>query len=210
MKKIIFIIFISIFAFACSDKKKEEAPDVLHVNELIEKANKINEDFKTSESKFEARKAAGDTIAMDWEKLNQLIPDLDGYERTEPKGMLLTMDNSSYSNTRVTFKKGYIEVDVSLYDYNMAITMFSAVTTWRNVGFNHEDENGYQKVTELKDVPDSWIFEEWNKKNMRGTVTVSLNDRYFLQVGANDQKNSEFVKSIAMEVIKNGKRVFSK
>ncbi|OGU60109.1 MAG: hypothetical protein A2X64_01080 [Ignavibacteria bacterium GWF2_33_9] len=205
----LYIFLISIIFISCS-KKENEPEDFLKVNELMEKAEQINEDFKSAEDKFEARKAAGDTLAIEWMKLYELIPDVDGFTRSEPKGMMFSMENLAYSNATATFQKDNLEIEVSLYDYNQVVSLFAAATAWKNVGFNVEDENGYQKVSQLKEITDSWIFEEWRKNNKRATVTISLNDRFFLQVSANDQPGTEFVKSIAMKVINKGKSIFNK
>ena len=212
MKKIFAILFVTLLTLSvgCGDKKEEEKVDLYNINDAVEKGEKISKEIENTEAKIEARKKAGDTIAVAWEKLNSLIPDISGFNRSAPQGMKLDFDGSSYSNATATFTSGNLEIEVSLYDYNAAVSLFAGVTAWKSIGVSVQSSDGYQKVSKFDQIKDSWMFEEYNNSGKRATVTVSLNDRYWMQVSANEQSNTEFVKQIALNVAKSGIGLFNK
>lgn len=212
MKKI-FVLMLTVsllFSMGCGGKKEGKQLEDLNIGDLVEKGAQISKDISNSEKKLEQRKKRGDTIATDWQKLNELIPDIPGYTRSKPDGMKMTFDNTSYSNVSMNFSNNSSSIDVNLFDYNCAVSLLAGVSAWKSSGLSIETSEGYQKVTKFNDVADSWIFEEYNSQDKRATVTLSLNDRYYLQVAANDQPNTDFVKKIAANIANNGKSLFSR
>lgn len=212
MKGIFLLLFVFSFLFftGCGGNNEEEKIDVYDIENLVEKGEKINKDINDAEKKLEERRKKGDTIVVPWEKLNEIIPSIEGYVRSEPQGMLLTFDNQSYSSATATFKKNNSEIEISLYDYNAVVSLFTSVTAWKSIGLSVESSDGYQKVNKFDIIKDSWIYEEYNKSGKRAVASVSLNDRFWLQVAADDQENTEFVKQIAKDVANNGKSLFNK
>jgi hypothetical protein len=212
MKKLTVFLFsaILLFAIGCGGKKDDEKIDIYDIDKIVEKGEQMSKEMNAAEAKLEARRKKGDTLAIAWEKLNEIIPDISGFTRSEPQGMNLTFDNASYSNATANFTKDNLSVEVSVYDYNVVVSLFAGVTAWRTLGMSVQSSDGYQKVTKFDEIKDSWMFEEYNKSGKRATVTVGLNDRYWMQVSANEQSSTDFVKQIAIDVARSGKSLFNK
>jgi hypothetical protein len=212
MKKLnaIMVLFLLVFAIGCGGKKEDEKLDIFDIKDVVEKGEEISKNLENAEAKLEDRIKSGDTIAVDWQRLNAAIPDILGYTRSEPQGSRMTFDNQSYSTATANFKNGNVEIEVTLFDYNCATSLLAAVSTWRTLGLSVESSDGLQKVTKFDGIRDSWMFEEYNKPSKRATLTISMNDRYWLQVAANEQENTNLVKTIASNVARTGKELFNK
>jgi hypothetical protein len=213
MKIILVLLFtILLVSFnSCNNSKEEEKLDEISYDDVLAKGEKLNSEISKIEQKINKRKASGDTIAKDWKELKKLIPDIPGYNREEPNGNTLFVDNASYSTLSIQFSKDKNNtIDIDLFDYNIAINLMFSVSAWRSQDTTIERNNIYQKIYKFKDIPDSWFYEEYNKEEKIATCAISLNDRYYLTVSGTEQENIDFVKSIALSIINNGKSVFSK
>jgi hypothetical protein len=213
MKIILVLLFtILLVSFnSCNNSKEEEKLDEISYDDVLAKGEKLNSEISKIEQKINKRKASGDTIAKDWKELKKLIPDIPGYNREEPNGNTLFVDNTSYSTLSIQFSKDKNNtIDIDLFDYNIAINLMFSVSAWRSQDTTIERNNIYQKIYKFKDIPDSWFYEEYNKEEKIATCAISLNDRYYLTVSGTEQENIDFVKSIALSIINNGKSVFSK
>lgn len=213
MNKTFLLLFLISFLFftSCNNKKDDEKLDEISYDEVLEKGEKLNNEISKVEHKIEERIKSGDTIAKDWQLLDKLIPNIPGYTREEPNGATLSADSSTYSTISIQFTKNKNNtIDVDLFDYNTAINLMLSVSAWRSQNIIIDKKNIYQKIEPFKDIPDSWIYEEYNKEERIATCAISLNDRYYLTVSGTEQENIDFIKSIALSIVKNGKTIFSK
>jgi len=214
MKKIVFIIFISLciqfFITGCG-KKEEEKLDEISIDEIVEKGQKVDKQMQVVEAKIEQRKKRGDTIATDYNILLSFIPDIAGWQAEKPEGSNLTVSGSKYSLASKSFKdaKGN-EITIELYDYNTSLGMLTSSTMWKNFGLESDNNERYQKVSKFDDIKDSWIYEEINKVDKITNVNYSLNDRYLLSVTVEGQTDLNYAHNLAKQVIEKGKAYFNK
>lgn len=206
MKKIIVVISASVFAFgliSCGggkDEKIEEETVKQPANPLEALANMGNEMEKgndAAQAKIKERRAKGDTLAMPYAELTKYLPEkIDGYKREEPDGATINMPGASYSSAEVVFKNDNGDrIKVQLLDYNAAYQMYSSVTALWAMGMSVDTPE--QKAGGIKFEGDIGGWEEYGKKNQKAQITLGIGYRFWLQIEADNQENTEFVKSIA-------------
>jgi hypothetical protein len=196
-------ISISLLAGACKSKAKKENP-IESLADIKTFSEKVNEETAASNSKMEARKAKGDTLAMPYKDLQAYLPEISGYAKEGgPKGSQLNMPGmGSWSQAEQNYKNGDKAIKVEIVDYNGAYGAFTGVTAIYAMGFSQEDDDKKQGSADLgmKDVA---AYETIYKKEQRGEIAVIAGGRFFIQLrseGSNDpQVLHAAAKSIKLE-----------
>lgn len=166
---------------------------------LMKMGKEMEKSAKAAQDKQAERRAKGDTLAMPYAELQKYLPVIEGYKMEEPDGGSVNMNGMSYSNAEGRYKndKGKT-IKVSIIDYNQAYSMYSAATAMWAMGMTidtpKEKANGFK----IDDNTGGW--EVYQKKNKQATVTLGIGDRFWVNVEAEDQENTEFVKEIAKKI----------
>jgi TPR repeat protein len=204
MKKYLIValpLSISMFIAACGGKadeaKEEEKPDN-PLEALEEYAEESQQAQSDAEKKIAERKAKGDTLAMPYEDLMKYLPEkIDGYTKGEPDGASINIPGSSYStaNADYTNDKGE-RVKVTIVDYNQAYAMYSGLTAmW---AFSVDTPEEKSQGVKIDDKIAGW--EQFRKKSGDAVITLGVGYRFWVQVEADNQKDTEWVKSVAKSI----------
>ncbi len=204
MKKHLLItlpLSLSMFFVACggkADEVKEEEKANNPLEALENYAEESQQAQGDAEKKIAERKAKGDTLAMPYEDLMKYLPeDIDGYKKGEPDGASINMPGSSYStaNADYTNDKGE-RVKVTIVDYNQAYAMYSGLTAmW---AFSVDTPEEKSQGVKIDDKVAGW--EQFKKKSGDAVITLGVGYRFWVQVEADNQKDTEWVKSVAKSI----------
>ncbi len=202
MKKLIYqsiVIAFVLSGISCggnSNEMKEEKP-----KNTVEAITQIGEQMKKGSSdantKMKERKAKGDTLAMNYKELQKYLPlSIDGYKTGEPNGTSINMQGMSYSSAEATFKKDNGDhIKVTIIDYNAAYGIYTAATAMWAIGMNVETPE--EKVSGIKMDNEIGGWETFKKKRKDATVTLGVGYRFWVNIEANNQESTDFIKSVA-------------
>lgn len=199
---LLFAIVFAIFISGCG-KKAEEVKDAIELAQKApEMANKMQANMEAGKAKLADRKKRGDTLALNYKKLQEYLPSsISGYEAEEPSGESVNAGGFSYSYAERKYKKAGTNGDdnyvtIKLVDYNQFYEGYNALTAVWAQGITVENDQTIEKTfsTNISDVAG---YERFGKKDKNAQVTYGVGFRFFLEVQANNQSGTDFVKKVA-------------
>lgn len=202
----IFIVFIALaftIAITGCGKKAEEVKDAMELAQKApEIANKMQANMEAGKARLEERRKKGDTLALSYKKLQEYLPaSIPGFEAEEPTGETVNISGFSYSYAERRFKKPGTDgeesyVLVKLVDYNQYYEGYNILTAVWAGGLSVENDQTMEKTfnTSIATVAG---YERFEKKNKVAQVSYGVGFRFFLQVDANHQSGTDYVKKIA-------------
>ncbi|MEW6469233.1 MAG: hypothetical protein AB1458_09925 [Bacteroidota bacterium] len=182
-----------------SAPKEEEKPD-----NPLEALQKVGEEMKggtdEAQQKMEERRKKGDTLVMKYEELMKFLPsEVSGYKRGEPDGASVNAMGSSFSNAEVRFEKENGDyVKVVIVDYNQAYSLYSSAAMAWTMGFSVDSPEEKANSVKLDNNIAGW--EVYKKKSKDANITLGAGYRFWINVEANNQADTEFVKSVAKSI----------
>ncbi|MCX6154246.1 MAG: hypothetical protein NT007_08805 [Candidatus Kapabacteria bacterium] len=198
MKKFITLfVVVAMFAFAaCGEKVKEMKDAADNLQKIAEAGKNIGEKEKVAEAKLAERKKRGDTVAMPFKDLQKFLPtSIAGYTAQEPRGESVTMPEASISHSEIDFDNNGTNLKIELWDYNHAEQALNALTFW-SAGISVENQDGFQRTMKTG-MDNVFAYETFEKASKRASIFYAISYRFLLQVSAENQDNTEFVKKVA-------------
>lgn len=184
------IVWIGIL-LSCHDKVRSKETS----GQPISKQEKLS-------LRVQGRKAKGDTLAMPYKELAQFMPtNIAGYKPLgEPAGQAMTMQGVSYSSYEQIFENASRTVlRIQLTDYNASEALLNIATLPLSEGFEVENSRILARKWPV-DWKDTTGYEEFQKEDKEAKVTLRVADRFLIQISADHQKNTDFVKTIAQSM----------
>lgn len=192
-------------SLASCDKVQEARNQASAVAALSKTAVALEETAKEMESKTEARRAKGDTLAVPYKDLQGYLPtEVAGYQKAgDPEGSMMNMTGMSYSTCSQTYKEGAGDnaktLKVTIMDYNGAAAMYAGATAVLGSGFSMEDDQ--QRIQGLDlGLKDVKALENFQKKDHKASVTAGVSNRFFVSVEADQQDNTDVVKEAVRQI----------
>jgi len=181
-----------------AEEKKEIDPEKNPLGAMMNMAKEMEENAK----KQEERMAKGDTSikAIPYEELYKYLPEnIDGYKKGEPTGGTMTMQGLSYSYAEVIFKNDNgDDIKIGLIDYSAAYSLYSMAAAMWGLGMTIDTPEEKAKSINMSDKVRGW--ESFQKKDKSASVFLGVGSRFMLNVEADKQEDTEFVKALAGKV----------
>ena len=173
MKKPLLSLFLGLFLLSCG--KVRDAANA------AEGLKNYAEGIKESTSKFEERKAKGDTVSIPYTDLQKLLPSsVSGYAKEgEPGGETVNMTGMSYSSASQVYKNGEAEITINIMDYNASYAAFGAATAMFSTGFSVDNDDEHLGAIDLG-VSGVKAWEDIKKKEKRSSIMAGVNDRFLV------------------------------
>ena len=202
MKKLLLItLSIAMLAAACKGKSSKKDSPIESLGDLKDYANKVEKETNASTSKWEERRAKGDTLAMPYADLEAYLPDISGYDKDGgPKGSQTAIPGmGSWSQAAQEYKTGDKQIKVEIMDYNAAFQAFSAATAMFKMGYSMEDDSKKQGSVDLgtKDVV---AYQTIYKNDPRGELTLIAGDRFLIQIESRGSNDPQLLSSVAKSI----------
>lgn len=194
---------LTLSLISCGGGKEEKEEEVSvsknPLEALVNAGEAMEKSANAGEAKMKERRAKGDTLAMPYAELQKFLPKIDGYTiEGDPNGATVNMGAVSYSSSEAKYKKGENWVKVSIIDYNQAYAMYSAATAMWAMGMSVDTPD--EKAGGIKFGDDVGGWEVFQKKNKKAAVTLGVGSRFWVNIEADNQENTEFVKSVAKSI----------
>jgi hypothetical protein len=204
MKRLLFFLALpaGIVAMdACSENVQEAKNAYGAISNLETIAQNVEQSTALAAKKREERIKRGDTLALNYKELQSFLPaDIAGYSTSDdPTGSTMSMPGMSYSVSEQRYSHDDDYVKVNIMDYNGAYGLYAGAIAVYGSGFSMEDENEKMQGIELG-ITDVKGWEVIRKKEKKATVLLGIGERFFVTVEANNQENTDLVKSVVRQM----------
>lgn len=129
---------------------------------------------------------------VDFEQLVTVLNEVDGWERSEPRGEQMNMP-ISFSKADARYRKGESQVAVEIQDSALSQLLMAPFSMFLRSGFEERSSDGYKRYVELGGRPG---FEEWNSSQNNGEITIIVDKRFIVTARGTDVANLDPVKAI--------------
>lgn len=198
---ILLAIAMMITVIGCG-KKAEEAKQAFDVlKDLPKKAEQMQQNIDQGEKKKQERRQRGDTLALNFKKLQEYLPkSVDGYGEAKLGGESVNMGGFSMSSAKADYEKadGSSSVHIELVDYNENYGLYAGLAFWMQ-GYSMENDQRYER-TFGTGIENTWALEKFEKHNGEAELIYALSWRFMLTLRADGQKDTEFLKSVAKKI----------
>jgi hypothetical protein len=207
MKHVQFVaVAFLFFLTACGGKIKTKDGEVVSIPDAAKAAKALTAEAAKAKSRWDERKAKGDTLAMPYKDLQAFLPgDISGYEKNGgPKGSQMNMPGmGSWSQAEQRYTSGDKRIKVEIMDYNASQSGFGFITAMYRMGFSSEDDNKRTGAIDLgmKDVTG---YETVYKTRDNCDLAVVAGDRFLIKLDSDGSNDIEVLKSTAKSIINSG------
>jgi hypothetical protein len=186
----------------------EEMDQIKQTVDVVKKSKEVAENYEknvnVAQERIEARKAKGDTLAMNYKDLQKYLPEsISGYTAEEPTGESMQMGMFSFSTASRRYIKdtpeGQDYIEIQITDYNQTQEMFMGVTAAWAAGFKMENDQRMEQSFKT-DIENVSGFETYDKVNHNAEVTYAVAWRFIIQANASNQKSTDFMKKIVNDM----------
>jgi hypothetical protein len=191
--KTLLILLITNLIWSCG--KVREARNA------VESIKNLEKTVEQSNDKMQERRAKGDTLAIPYKDLQAYLPSsVSGFEKDgNPSGESVNAMGMSYSVANQRFKKGEATLNISLMDYNAAMGALTMATTMLSSGYSVDNDT--EHIGSIKfDQEEVKGWEDFKKKDKRGTITAVVNDRFLISIEASNIENTENLQEIIKSI----------
>lgn len=134
--------------------------------------------------------------AVAFEQLLALLPQAEGWTRSEPRGEQVGM-GITMSRARAQYDKGESSIDLEITDSSFNQLVLSPMAMFLTAGYSERSTNGYARSAAVSGHPG---FEKWIDASKRGEVTVVVGNRFIVQASGSDVDDVETVRALVQAV----------
>lgn len=195
------LIFISCILGCEGSSYTQEQLDSLDRAAAIQELIKEWKDKeKEGRKKRQERNNAGDTTAMDAKLLKSFLPQrYEGYSLTEDfSEMPYGASGEAYASVEQTYVKGNSHLRITLSDYNGQEAKLAESTAIWSIYPRSDTESELTQGITMHDSMIGW--EIYLKNSQRAELTLAISDRILLTIIADQQEDTEFIKSLAQAI----------
>lgn len=198
--QILKLFFGSLFVLlvACGGGSDSQKSDETEENtENSESSSSTDaEEAASEEESSDSESSNSNQASIDYKTLQKYLPkNIKGYEAEgNPSGQQMNTPGGSFSQAEQVFKKGDDRFTVVIADYHLANAQLNLISAAWNMQF--EDDNSKAGSVSLKGGKiKGW--EVFDKQQKNANLTLIVGNRFLVNLTADNQKNTEFVKSTA-------------
>jgi hypothetical protein len=132
-----------------------------------------------------AATGSGDMKQVDpvsFRDLQTVMPQISGWERTNPTGEKMTSP-FSFSQATVTYTRGDASIEEKIMDSGWNQMLFAPFTMYMVAGYEKETQDGFERSVNIGGNP-GW--ERWDKGTKNGELSVVVNKRFLVQLEGRD------------------------
>lgn len=183
--RIFTVLLLSAVLFSC-EQKEEKQTEI------------TREEVDMAARTLEQKQASGDTLVVPAEELLKILPEkVEGFV---PDGEAELLDEkaagSSWSVAARRYRKGNIQLRLTVADYNGAYGMYAGATSVFSEMDNEEERT---KVISLKDGKvKGW--ESFRKQSHESSLMLAVSNRYLITLEADHQQDTSFLLSLVDKI----------
>lgn len=114
--------------------------------------------------------------AVEFEELKALLPEVNGWARSEAKGEQMTMP-VSYARAQARYDKDAAHIELEITDTALNQLLLAPISMFLAAGYSERSDEGFKRATKVGNQPG---MEEWNVDSKRGEVTAVVANRFIV------------------------------
>jgi X-X-X-Leu-X-X-Gly heptad repeat protein len=134
--------------------------------------------------------AQGSTKSVDYEALKALLPDVDGWTKTNTRGEQLTMP-VSYSRAETRYQKADSSIELEITDTALSQLLLAPMSMFLSSGYSERSDDGFKRAAKIGGMPG---MEEWETGSKRGEVTAVVSNRFIVHGTGHDVESLDPVR----------------
>lgn len=192
---------IGLIISSCGGKMDEAAEAMSNLKSIAESGENIEKTQGVLEQRRTKRRASGDTLAMDTEKLKQYLPSgIDGYDANEAESNSVEMPGMSWSVVNRTYTKpDGSTVKITLTDYNASEVGWAGMSAMFAIKWKVDNASETSRTIQT-DNPLINGHERLGKQDGSVALTYGLGGRFILQIEVSNQNGFDFARSVAQNM----------
>jgi len=133
---------------------------------------------------------------VEFETLKALLPEVDGWKRTDMTGEMISIP-VPYSNATARYTRGDSEVDLEITDTALSQVLLGPATIFMSSGFSEKSDDGYKKALTVNGAPG---YEDWNQPAQTADLTVIIANRFVVKGRGRHVANADPVRTVVQAV----------
>lgn len=191
MKKLLTGLLIIILIATLSCKKAEEGKKPSTEEAAISKTEEKAEETKsTLESSKEAEKTSEKVTAIDFQILEEWLPEREGWTKSNVKGQQFSYGEGKTSVAEADYTSGETSVYLQILDSARISWTMGQFLQMVQMGFSAKDDTHYVKTIKVSNYP---ALEEYNYQRREGQLQVLIKDRYLITVRGKNLDNTDIL-----------------
>ena len=134
--------------------------------------------------------------AVGFEQLVALLPEVDGWTRSTPRGEQVST-GVPMSRASARYEQAEAIVDVEVLDSAFHELVLAPIASYLTTGFSERMTHGYRRSSPVGGQPG---FEEWNSDRRRAQVTVVINDRFIVSATGRNVESADSTRAIVQKI----------
>lgn len=126
--------------------------------------------------------AQGSTKSVDYEALKALVPELDGWTRSDLRGEQTNM-GVSISRAEARYRKDNASMELEITDTALSQLLLAPMSVFLASGYSERSDEGFKRAVKVGGQPG---MEEWNTDSKRGEVTAVVASRFIVKATGHD------------------------
>lgn len=191
MYKLILAGFLTCTIISCNKTQTESEVNTDTLSGQLEHGQK----------KIAEKRAEGDTLALPYEELGKFLPDdILGFKAEgEWTGKTENTESISWSTVDKKYNNGKQNMEITLSDYNGAYGLYAGAAAIFDM---EEDPGTTDEFAKSFSLNEGRIKgrEAFSKGSGEATIIAGINERFFLTIAANQQTDTEFVRSVLQDL----------
>lgn len=131
-----------------------------------------------------------------FQDLIALLPQVDGWERTEPEGERMTSPFPTAS-AQADYRNGDARIEVQIIDSAFNQLLLTPIAMFLQSGYAQESTSGYEKSALVNGQP-GW--EKWDSRNKSGEVHALVNKRFLVNIEGDNISDTKVLQDIAATI----------
>lgn len=210
MKKLLFVLAISIFLFSCSEKKEDNKDDNSK-DEQTDEQSGGDENSSSDESGNDSKTdPVGDKSVLDF---YNMLPVSKEYKITKKGSKYVTMSNADYEmGATVDMKNGFIEINddgTGGGSVNVQVVLFLDNDKGAYIGYSRFSFDG---IATASDAFDFYTYNDASLNKNTGKIIETMNKSAFLKSAytpSGDEKEAWNQMDVIYKLPRNGTTVFA-
>jgi hypothetical protein len=124
----------------------------------------------------------GAARVVEFEQLKALLPELDGWTRSDERGEQLSMP-VTYSRAEAVYRRDDSRLELEIVDTALSQMLLAPMSVFLASGYSERSDDGFKRAAKIGAYPG---LEDWNSASRSGEVAAVVGNRYIVRASGDD------------------------
>ena len=134
--------------------------------------------------------------AVSFESLKELLPEVDGWTKSDATGEQLTSP-VTYSRAQAVYRRDDSRIELEITDSALSQMLLAPTSVFLGPGYSERSDDGFKRAIKLGGQP---AVEQWHTGSRRAEVTAVVGGRYLVRASGDDVPSPDTVRAVVESV----------